>query len=294
MSDATMEPGYRDTHSLYIQLTDNLLSAHLVQAAPSLQPDPLTGFYNTCRDLASSPEVASPVIRQLLAMSDFNCFQMMMVTRNAELDISAIDRGVGDGTSWSHVGSETNFDEDEQLRQALQLSIHDGGGEAVTQQQNTGASNADDAEMRHAMAVSGDVLRREVELRAQRDALEQAHLAAALAQSLASSAATQIEHERSRSRAQEKARARQRTSEAQVQHARAMEQEAALEREREALRSEAATELARQQRVWETTLAAERQSLQQAEEAKRQELEQALVATQTELEQMASEECESE
>jgi hypothetical protein len=61
-------------------------------------------------------------------MVDFNCFQMMMVTRNAELEMEQ-SGGSGGGGEY---GGEDEDDEETQLRRAIELSMAeaDGGGES--------------------------------------------------------------------------------------------------------------------------------------------------------------------
>ena len=314
ISDPGMELAIRKAHEGYIQFSDNLLYAHLVKVAPSLRPDPLTAFYRTCRDHATAPEVASPVIRQILAMSDVNCFQMMMVTRNAELDIQAMGEKL-EGYELSGTSAVDRVDDDEQLRQALELSLLEsasGAGLDRGSQEGRGSmllsanldgcngrgvrggrederereeEDEEDRDLQHALAVSGDIETREETLRRQRRDLEQAQLEAALAQSLASSAASEVEHVRAKTRAQEKARTRQRNSDEQKAEARLAEQRVAMARELDALRMQAAEETAQQQAVWEATLAAEKDAMFEAEQKKRAELEHTLAAVQREMQE---------
>ena len=69
----------RAAHSQYISFTDQLLTAHLLTVGSTV-----TKFYRACRDHMGSPDVESSAIKAILSMVDFHCFQMMMVTRNAE------------------------------------------------------------------------------------------------------------------------------------------------------------------------------------------------------------------
>ena len=57
-------------------------------------------------------------------MVDFNCFQMMMVTRNAELEMEQ-SGGSGGGGEY---GGEDEDDEETQLRRAIELSMAEAGG----------------------------------------------------------------------------------------------------------------------------------------------------------------------
>lgn len=72
----------------------------------------------SCREHIGSPDVESPAIRAILSMVDFNCFQMMMVTRNAELEI---EQTSGGGNEYTEDGGED--EEEAQLRMAIELSM---------------------------------------------------------------------------------------------------------------------------------------------------------------------------
>ena len=143
MDDISMEPAYRGYHSQYIAFTDALLTAHLMQFGVSL-----TKFYRkipaktllrtrqpllirwratlrragSCREHIGSPDVESPAIRAILSMVDFNCFQMMMVTRNAELEM---EQGRGGGNEFD---GNAESEEEAQLRRAIELSMAEAGG----------------------------------------------------------------------------------------------------------------------------------------------------------------------
>jgi len=56
-------------------------------------------------------------------MVDFNCFQMMMVTRNAELEI---EQTSGGGNEYALNDEEDS--EEAQLRRAIELSMAEAGG----------------------------------------------------------------------------------------------------------------------------------------------------------------------
>ena len=75
----------------------------------------------------NSPDIQSSAIRSILSMVDFNCFQMMMVTRNAELEMEQNGGGGDDDGGGYDQGAEA---EDEvQLRRAIEMSMAEGGGE---------------------------------------------------------------------------------------------------------------------------------------------------------------------
>jgi hypothetical protein len=145
------------------------------------------------------------------------------VTRNAELDIQALQ----EGRHSAALGFDGGADEDDDdLRQALALSLqdtghHGGAVHPVAGGDGDGDDDDDDDdddgggnhELQQALAVSGDIEEREAALRQQMGALEQAQLEQALAQSLVEDASRQIHSERAAQRAQEKARTRQRVAE---------------------------------------------------------------------------------
>eukprot|EP01047_Picozoa_sp_COSAG01_P031958 COSAG01_NODE_2291_length_7969_cov_29.830623_6_plen_117_part_00 len=112
------------------------------------------------------------------------------MTRNAELDIQALQ----EGRHSAALGFDGGADEDDDdLRQALALSLQDTGHHGGAVRPVAGRDGGDDAdddddggdhELQQALAVSGDIEEREVALRQQMGALEQAQLEQALAQSL--------------------------------------------------------------------------------------------------------------
>ena len=97
------------------------------------------GTAGSCREHIGTPDVESAAIRAILSMVDFNCFQMMMVTRNAELEMEQ-SGGSGGGGEY---GGEDEDDEETQLRRAIELSMAEAGGGGEPADAGDGAAVAE-------------------------------------------------------------------------------------------------------------------------------------------------------
>jgi hypothetical protein len=147
--------GYIDIFNLFRELVDQLLEMHLAEMGCSVEQ-----FARLCETYGTT-DVASGVMEQILAVDDFVTFKKMMVTRNTELEESALAALAKAGQQGADaVADDYGFDDEEAAIQAAIVASmmddeQDGLHVAVTEEEAAAAREAtEEAEMQRAIAAS--------------------------------------------------------------------------------------------------------------------------------------------